>query len=199
VFGAVESLIIGAMGIGAAVAPGLVDWLGTRGALIATGSLLPVLGLAFWHRLGAIDAAFALPVRQLVLLRGSSIFAPLPQAQQERLARQLVPVHAGAGETIVREGETGDRFYLVQEGELDVSVDGAPVSPLGPGDHFGEIALLRDVPRTATVTARTETDLYALERDEFIAAVTGHSPSAEAADAVVSQRLATARTGLAVE
>jgi MFS family permease len=199
VFGAVESLIIGAMGIGAIVAPPLIDWIGVRGALIATGCLLPALGLLFWHRLGAIDAAFALPARQLALLRQSSIFASLPQAQIERLARELVPVPAAPGETIVREGEPGDHFYVVDSGELDVTVAGRPVRKLGPGDHFGEIALLRDVPRTATVVADSDVRLYALERDEFIAAVTGHAPSVEAADAVISQRLATARTGLAVE
>lgn len=199
VFGAVESLIIGAMGIGAIVAPPLVDWIGTRGALIATGSLLPALGILFWHRLGAIDRAYALPTRELGLLRGIPIFAPLPQAQMEQIARELVPMRASAGEAVVREGETGDRFYVVAGGALEVTVDGASVRTLGPGDHFGEIALLRDVPRTATVTATTDADLYALERDEFIAAVTGHAPSAEAAEAVVAQRLSTARTGLAVD
>lgn len=199
VFGAVESMIIGAMGIGAAAAPALVNVIGVRGALIASGAVLPVLGLAFWHKLAAIDASVALPVRQLALLRESPIFAPLPQAQQERLARELLEVHAAVGDTVVREGERGDRFYVVAEGELDVAVDGASVRTLGPGDHFGEIALLRDVPRTATVTARTDSNLYALERDEFLAAVTGHASSAEAADAVISQRLASARSGLAVE
>jgi MFS family permease len=199
VFGAVESLIIGAMGIGAIIAPPLVVWIGVRGALIATGCLLPALGLLFWHRLGAIDTAFALPVRQLALLRDISIFSPLPQAQIERLARELVPVHAAARDTVVREGDAGDRFFVVDSGELEVTVDGTRVRTLGPGDHFGEIALLRDVPRTATVTAVGEVNLYALDRDEFIAAVTGHAPSIEAADAVISQRLSTARTGLAVE
>jgi MFS family permease len=199
VFGAVESLIIGAMGIGAIIAPPLVGWIGVRGALIATGCLLPALGLVFWHRLGSIDAAFALPARQLALLRAIQIFAPLPPAQIERLARELVPVRASAGEAVVREGEAGDRFYIVDSGELEVTVEGSPVRRLGSGDHFGEIALLRDVPRTATVTAVGEVNLYALDRDEFIAAVTGHAPSVEAADAVISQRLATARTGLAVE
>ena len=99
----------------------------------------------------------------------------------------------------MQEGEPGDRFYVVRAGELEVSVDGKPVRILGPGDHFGEIALLRDVPRTATVAAQSDVELYALDRDEFIGSVTGHAPSAEAADAVVMQRLAAARTGLATE
>ena len=199
VFGAVESLIIGAMGIGAILAPPLVLWIGVRGALIVTGSLLPALGLLFWHRLGAIDAAFALPARQLALLREIPIFSPLPPAQMERLARELVPVHAAAGDPVVREGEAGDRFYVVDSGELEVTVEGKPVRSLGAGDRFGENAILLHVQGTATVTAVSEVDLYVLERDEFIAAVTGHAPSVEAADAVISQRLATARTGLAVE
>jgi CRP-like cAMP-binding protein len=146
-----------------------------------------------------MDAAFKPPVEQLKLLRKIAIFAPLPPAEQEHLAHELIPVHVSAGDVVVREGEAGDRFYVVRSGELEVSVDGKPVRRLGPGDHFGEIALLRDVPRTATVEALADVDLYALERDEFIGSVTGHAPSAEAADAVVMQRLATARTGLATE
>lgn len=199
VFGAIESMIIGAMGIGAIAAPALVSWIGVRGALIASGALLPALGILSWHRLGAIDRAYALPTRQLDLLRAIPIFAPLPEAQLEQLARALREQSVSAGEPVVREGESGDRFYVVESGDLDVSVHGDKVRMIGPGDHFGEIALLRDVPRTATVTARSDTGLYVLDQDEFIAAVTGHAPSAEAADAVVSQRLATARTALAVE
>jgi len=199
VFGVVESLLYAAMGVGAILAPVLVNAIGTRGALIAAGALLPVLALLAWRPLMAMDPAFALPVRELGLLRQSSIFAPLPQAQQEHLARELIPVTAHAGDVVVREGEPGDRFYVVAVGRLDVSVDGKHVRSLGPGDHFGEIALLRDVPRTATVTAAEDVELYALERDEFIGSVTGHAQSAEAADAVVAQRLAKARTGLATE
>lgn len=199
VFGVVESLLYAAMGVGAILAPVLVDAIGTRGALIASGAVLPVLAILSWRPLVAMDSAFALPVRQLALLRESSIFSPLPQAQQEHLARELVLVPAHSGDVIVREGAPGDRFYVVASGRMDVSVEGKHVRTLGQGDHFGEIALLRDVPRTATVVASEDGELYALDRDEFIGAVTGHAPSAEAADAVVAQRLATARTGLATE
>jgi MFS family permease len=199
VFGAVETMLIAMMGVGAIVAPALVHGLGTRGAMIATGLVLPTLGLLFWGRLAAIDRAFARPERELELLRGVAIFQPLPQATLEGLAGQLARVHAAAGEQVVREGDPGELFYIVADGDLDVSVDGAPVRRLGPGDHFGEIALLRDLPRTATVTARTDADLYSLDRDEFIGAVTGHAPSKEAADAVAGARLAAARTRLLVE
>ncbi len=199
VFGVVESLLYATMGVGAILAPALVHGLGTRGALIVAGAFLPVLAVLAWPRLAAIDKAFQPPKEEVALLRMIPIFAPLPPAEQEHLAHELVPLHVAAGDVVVREGEPGDRFYVVRSGELEVSVDGETVRTLGAGDHFGEIALLRDVPRTATVAARSDVDLYALDRDEFIGSVTGHAPSAEAADAVVMQRLAAARTGLATE
>jgi len=118
------------------------------------------------------------------------IFAPLPGGSLEHLAARLVPLRVEPGTVIVRERDAGDRFYIVAEGSLEVSQDGFPVTELDAGDYFGEIALIRDVARTATVTARTAVVLYALDREDFLAAVTGHPPSAEAAETVVSARLA---------
>jgi len=115
----------------------------------------------------------------------------------EQLASRLSPVRVAAGDDVFRRGEAGDRFYVIGAGEAEVAVDGRRPVRLGPGAYFGEIALLRDVPRTATVTARSDLELYALERDDFLAAVTGHAPSAEAADAVIAARLGSAGAGAA--
>jgi CRP-like cAMP-binding protein len=106
-------------------------------------------------------------------------------------------VRAAAGEAVVRQGEDGDCFYVVESGRLEVLVDGRPVREHGPGDGFGEIALLRDVPRTATVRAIEDSELRALPREEFLAGVSGSAPSAAAAESVVAARLAWARPSAA--
>jgi MFS family permease len=191
VFGVVVSVWWGAVGIGAAVAPALISWLGFKGALIATGAALVALVALFARRVSAIDAAAHAPeADELRLLGGIPIFAPLAGATLEHLAGRLVPLVIEPGTAVVRQGESGDRFYIVVEGELDVTADQRALSSLHAGDHFGEIALLRDVPRTATVTAKTRAVLYALDRSDFLAAVTGYAPSEEAAERVVSARLA---------
>jgi MFS family permease len=197
VFGVIESLLVGAIGLGAILAPVLVSAFGADGALIATGAFLAVLAVASWPRLARIDAEVAVPERELALLTNLPLFAPLPAATVEHLARSLQPVRVVAGEQIVREGEPGDRFYIVASGEVEVAADGKPLRTLGPGEHFGEIALLRAVPRTATVVARQDGELLTLDRDEFVAAVTGHPESREAADAVIGARLGTLRAGMA--
>jgi MFS family permease len=199
VFGAVESLIIGGMGAGAAVAPALIDGLGVRRALIASGASIPAVALLFWRPLTAIDREVFVAVDELALLRGVPMFAPVPEAALEQLAARLVRVRLEPGETLFREGEPGDRFYVIRDGEVQVHVDGKPVRTQGAGDYFGEIALLRDLPRTATVQAISETTLYGLERDEFLSTVTGHPESGAAAEGVVRSRLAAARPpGLAL-
>ena len=190
VFGVLESLLLLTVGLGAVVAPLLVNWLGDRGALIVAGALLPVLVVPAWPRLVAIDVAARVPEEQLELLRGNAIFAPLPPSTLEQLADRMTEVRASAGEEIVRQGEPGDLFYVIEDGTLEVAVDGRPAHELGRGESFGEIALLRNVPRTATVTARSDVVLYALDRGTFIPAVTGSGPSLSAAEAVIGMRLA---------
>ena len=196
VFGVLESVLLLTSALGAIAAPLLLNWLGTRGALIVAGSLLPLVVIPAWPLLNAIDRASEVPVERLELLRANPIFASLPGSTLEQLAGALEEVHAPAGEEIVREGEPGDLFYLIKDGVVDVYVDGKPVQSLGPGGSFGEIALLRDVPRTATVKARTEAALYALDRRHFLAAVTGFGPSLSAAEAVIGMRLGPGRAGI---
>jgi MFS family permease len=189
VFGVFESVFLATIGIGAIIAPLLMAAFGPRGALIAAGGGLSAIVLLFWRRLGTVDAPAAVPESELLLLRRIPIFAPLPPVTLEQLASLLSRVHVDAGDVVFSAGIPGDRFYVIASGEVTVAPVDRPPLTLGRGDYFGEIALLRDVPRTATVTARTNTALYALERDVFIAAVTGHAPSASAADAVIASHL----------
>ncbi len=191
VFGVVQMLWLASLGIGAALAPVLIAALGVKGALIATGALLPVLVGLLGTKIARIDAAAPAPdANELRVLGSVPIFAPLPGGSLEHLASRLVPMRLEPGTMIVREGDAGDRFYIVAEGEVEVSQSGAVLSELEAGGYFGEIALIRDIPRTATVTARTAVVLYALDREDFLAAVTGHSQAAEAAETVMSARLA---------
>ena len=178
------------MGIGAIAAPGLISWLGDRGALLATGAFLPALVLLSWRALRRIDASAAAPVQELALLDAVPMFAPLAVAAKEQLALSLIPVMVPAGRQIIAEGEAGDRFYIVADGHLHVTQRGLRLGELGRGDSFGEIALLRDIPRTATVTAEDEVQLYALERADFIDAATGHAAGREAGEQIVRERLA---------
>jgi MFS family permease len=191
VFGVIQMIWLASIGIGAALVPALISWLGVDAAFIVTGAFLPVLVALFGATVARIDKSAVAPeVDELRILASVPIFAPLPGGSLEHLAARLVPLRVEHDTMIIREGDLGDRFYIVVEGEVEVSQNGAPVSELTAGGYFGEIALLRDVARTATVTARTDVVLYALDRDDFLAAVTGHPPSAEAAETVMSARLA---------
>ena len=193
VFGVLESIMLIAIAIGAGLAPLLVDVVGMRATLVGVGAVLPLLAAASWGRLREIDAAAEAPGRSLQLLLGHPIFAPLPPPRLEQLAAALLERRAAAGEQIIRQGDPGDDFFLVAAGRVRVVVDGHAVGELGPGEGFGEIALLRDVPRTATVEALEETTLYALERAEFLGALSGHAESAAAAEGVAGRRLAAYR------
>jgi MFS family permease len=197
VFGVLETLIIVSIALGAALAPALVAVVGVDAALVATGLVLPVAALAGFRSLAGIDARGGQALTRVDTLARVPLFAPLPADTIEALAGQVEARAVEPGTEVVRQGEVGDSFYVVESGELAVTVDGQAHEVLRSGDYFGEIALLRDVPRTATVTATTETVLYALERGRFIAAVTGHAETREAADAVVAARLGATRPAVA--
>jgi hypothetical protein len=188
VLGLIWGAAMGALALGSIATPALVRIVGAHAAFVAVGFLLPLLTVAGYRRLRALDAE-AVPTRQQHLVDDVPIFSPLSLAAKERLAARLVPLEVPAGATIVREGDVGDRFYLVDSGSVRITFAGGERES-GPGDYFGEIALLRDVPRTATATAATGTRLYALERADFLAAVTGHALAEAAAEDVVGERLA---------
>jgi hypothetical protein len=197
VFGLLEGLSMAALAAGSLLTPLLVAVAGGRAAVIGVGAVLPAALLLCGARLLAIDRRADVPVVELALLRSIPPFAPLGPAELESLARELRRVEAAPGEELVREGEPGDLFYVVADGELEVSVQQRAVRALGRGEWFGEIALLRSVPRTATVTARTEARLYALARESFLAAVAAHPGTAIEAERAVGERLAAGQATIA--
>lgn len=185
-----ESGRLAAMAVGSIAAIGLIELLDVRGALIALGALMPIFVLVCWTRLRAFEVGAPVAEVPYGLLRGNSIFAPLPVATLERLSHDLVAVDYLAGEEVIVQGEIGDRFYLIEEGEVEVFENGVFRRNEGPGESFGEIALLHDVPRTATVRATANTRLLALDRDQFLFAVTGHRRSHQRAHTVSDERWA---------
>ena len=196
VFGVLEGLLLLTVGLGAIVAPVLVSALGIRAALVVAGLLLPLLVVPTWPVLRRLDRGAVVPAHRLERLRAIPFLSLLPEATLEQLARAASEKQMKPGDEIVQQGERGDRFFVIDSGSVDVLVDGLPTKTLGPGDYFGEIALLRDVPRTATVRAREDGGLLTLTRDAFVPAVSGYSPSLASAEAVVGLRLGPARAGI---
>jgi MFS family permease len=190
VLGLLWGLAMGGVAVGSIAAPLVVAAVGPRLALIVVGSILPVLTVAAYRRLVEIDRT-VVPVPELELLEEVPMFAPLSIAAKERLAASLVRLFVPSGELVIREGDAGDRFYIVDDGELDIDAGGLH-STVRRADYFGEIALLRDVPRTASVAATVDSHLFALQRDDFLAAVTGHSVAHATGQAVAEARLARA-------
>ncbi len=178
VLGVLESMYMGGEGLGALAASIVVVSFGPRWTLVVGGLVLPVITLVVGRRLTDLDVGVRVPAQELAVLRRTRIFSVLPGPALERVARNAVPVDVEAGAEIIREGDAGDRYYAVAAGSVEVSRAGAHVATLGPGEEFGEIALLRDVPRTATVVALADSRLLSLHRDEFLAALTGEAHAA---------------------
>ena len=173
VVGAVESLKLALGGAGALAAPPLVGAFGVRGAIAFTGAVPFALLVAEWHGLRRVDAVAGRRVERLELLGSVPLFRALHVNALEQTAAAFIPVEVPAGVEVVRQDDPdARRFFLVEDGIADVLVDGWHVATLGPGSSFGEKALLRSVPRAATVRARTQLRLQALDRAHFLAAAT---------------------------
>jgi len=189
VFGVQESLVQAGTAAGAALGPLLVATLGLPGALVGAGVILPAVTLVGWASLGRLDARAVVPGAVYSLLRAVPFLALLPVRSVERMARDAVVVSVAEGEVVVQEGEAGDQFYVVSEGAAVVTRAGAVLRRLGAGQWFGEIALLRDVPRTATVTAASALQLACLEREVFLSTLTGTDRAHRAATRTVEDHL----------
>ncbi|MFL6022682.1 MAG: MFS transporter [Marmoricola sp.] len=180
VFGLTESLMMAGLAVGNLVAPLLVSLLGPRSAFLAAGSFLPVVALLAAARLRRMDSDTVIPEDVLALLRSVPALSVLTPRVIERLAIDATAVVAAAGTPVITEGEPGRLFYVIESGILAVSRGGQPIRGLGPGDWFGELALLRSVPRTATVTAVDEAHLWAVDRNAFLASVGATTGSLDA-------------------
>jgi len=189
-FGAVETAVVVGLGAGAAVAPLLDGLVGPAAALALLAAPLALVAVLALRTLGRLDTELAAPARQVALLRALPAFALLPPLQLERLALRLRCLELEAGEVAARQGERGTTWFLLDSGRFGVEVDGRPVRDLGPGEGFGEIALLREGVRTATVTAAEPSVLWALDGDVFLAALRADGGRALAAlDAVAAENL----------
>ena len=195
-FGWLETAVVLGLGAGAAVAAPLEEALGASVALAGLATLLLVITLAAARPLRQLDRSLTAPARQVAVLRALPPFALLPTLEVERLALRLVRVDVTPGEVVVRQGEPGTTYYVVEQGDLEVEVDEVGVGHLHQGDAFGEVALLRGGLRTATVTARTRAALWSLDGAVFLAALqTGGGRSRAALDEVAHTHLRRAAPG----
>jgi hypothetical protein len=189
VFGAFETCLIATMALGSAITPVMLHLWGLRTTLAVLGLAIGAVAVLGLPRMRQMDRRLEAPTG-LPLLQAIPMFGPLNPVTLDALARALIRVEAPAGDVVIREGDESDRFYVIESGSVRVTAaDGHLLREEGPGDYFGEIGLLRDVPRTATITAADDTVLLALEREEFLDAVTGQGEARRLAEDVVVRRL----------
>jgi MFS family permease len=192
-FGVMEALLGVGLLTGSLVAPALVAALGTEGALVVAGAILPLLAVATWRPIARGATHLAFQEERLALLRRNTLFAPLPLTALDRLAESMLPVSFEPDEVLMRKGEPGERYVLIASGNVDVCDDELRLRTCGPDEGVGEIALIRRVPRTATVTALTRVDGYEIDASAFLAALAGPAGRA-AAESIAAERLANAPT-----
>ncbi len=187
--GFLEGSSYAGLALGSATAAMLVHAAGIRSALIIAGAFLPLLAVILLKPLTAIDLGPLVSRDRLHLILGVPMFAPLPPETIERLAAQLEPMSFEAGALAIRQGDVGDRFYVLESGAAVVEVDDVRVATYAPGASFGEIALLHDVPRTATVRITAPSKVVALDRHHFLAVIADDPESRAEAERVAADRL----------
>lgn len=188
VFGVLFAVGAACGALGAVLAPTLVEVLGIRSTLTVTGMVLPLVAITALGGLRSVDRRSDVPIDRIELLAGSELFAPLPPTMLEKIASRAELLDVEAGEPVVVEGTGAERFYLVVEGQYEVTKSGRHLRVLGPGDPFGEIALIRRVPRTASVRAISAGRLLALDGSAFLAAICGNRTATTAADVIIGDR-----------
>jgi MFS family permease len=184
-----EGLTMAAWGLGSVLVPALIALGGVSAALIGIGAIAPIVVLARLRRLLGVDAAATVPVVAIALLRSMRLFRALPAFELEAIARAGTERSVSAGTRLVTEGEFADGYFAIADGTVEVTSDGRRLATLGRGDGFGEIGLLRNIRRTASVTATTDALLLMVERDAFVSAITGHAESWRRAGTIVDERL----------
>jgi hypothetical protein len=188
-FSILEALMDTGLALGVVLVRVAIAIGGLKAALIAPAIVAFLLIGGLWRRIHRIDASATVPQVQIQLLRSISIFGALPAPSLESVARDLEPLTVLQGTIVIKEGERGDRYYAVAEGELAISRDGEDLLMISRGDGFGEIALIRDVPRQATVIATTDALLYALQKEPFVQAVTGHARTITTVRKIITRHL----------
>jgi len=191
VFGVLEGLDMWALGAGSILASAVAALFGLQASVLVFAAVLPLSIAAAWPALRALDRRTLVPQRELALLRHLRLFEALPPAAMEGLAKSATTQRVPAGAAILREGEPGDRFYVLESGAVSAWKQGRQLRRLtARGDSFGEIALLHDIPRTATIVADQPTVLLVIARADFLGAVTGNASAALEAARVAEARLA---------
>ena len=188
VYSAIDTCLVVPMALGALLAPALVDWVGLRGAMAIAGALPLLIGVSRLPRMRALDRRLTAPA-DLEVLRGVPAFVHLPAPALELLAHAAERIQVPAGTTVLVEGGRSDRFYVIASGEVEVTQRGRLLRTEGPGDFFGEIGLLRDVARTATVGTTEDSELLVIEREDFLTAISHGAESIRAFDDVIARRL----------
>ncbi len=188
VYTVIDVSLVAPMALSSLLAPWLVDELGLRAAIAIAGALVIVVAVSRWSQMRDFDRRHA-PPPALGLLHDVPVFAELPASALERLARSSERVQVPSGSVVLTEGDSSDRFFVIATGAVEVTQGGRLLRTEGPGEFFGEIGLLRDVPRTATVTATADCEFLVVERADFLAAVSQLGEAMNGLEDIVVRRL----------